>query len=1061
VDLQAACGMDNNNAIQQLREEINFILEQEDLRWKQRAKQNWYQYGDQNTPFFHSWANHRRKVNQIRVIKDVEGREWKKPNEIGLAFCQFYQELFSAGDVRRIDESLHHVEPRVTPAMNAMLLRAYNAEEVELALSQMHPLKSPGPDGFAACFYQKSWASVKTEVCAAVLDFLNNGNFDNELNITHIALIPKKKNPSILTDYRPISLCNVLYKLMAKVIANRLKKVLAIIISPSQSAFVPGRLITDNVLVAFEALHTMDRKLKGREGYMALKLDMSKAYDRVEWTYLEAVMRKLGFDVRWVQLAMTCVRTVSFSVLINGQPHGNIIPTRGLRQGDPLSPYFFILCAEGLSSLLNQAEADGRISGIPITRGGTRINHLFFADDSLLFCKATIFEWVCVQEILQLYEEASGQKLNKEKTAIFFSRNTHADTKAHIASVVGVDPSQQYEKYLGLPALVGKSRVSTFTDIKGKIWDRINGWKEKFLSQAGKEILLKAVIQAIPTYTMSVFQLPKTLCNEINAMMSRFWWGHKENDRKVAWMNWGKMGRQKEKGGMGFRDIECFNLALLAKQGWRIIQNPDSLVGRIFKEKYFRHVDFMKSNLGPNPSYAWRSIWNAIPLLKKGLIWRVGDGNSIKIWGDKWVPNPISYEVQSPIRFFDQDARVSRLIDEATKWWNIELVSDIFNREEATAICTLGICPGRQKDKLIWAGTKNGCFSVRSAYHLAKSYGEAEVGSCSNGDKEKVFWNMIWRIPVSRVVQHFLWKACNNILPTKENLYKKRITEDSLCPVCKSEIETVGHILWSCESSKDVWAECGRSIQKCHSAEEGFPDILEKLVDRLSEEEMQLAVGVARQIWLRRNSVIFGGDFLSPSALITHAKAQISEYQKAEEGRRLTHVHRARPRCVKWERPKEGFVKLNWDAAINRRSNRMGAGVIARDETGMVVAALSASRPSITDPATAEAIVAWMMADFCCKLGFRRVVLEGDSMEVVTALKRGGNCSERYGHFVDDARQLLNSLELWHVHHVGREANTVAHELAQHGATLADECIWTTDFPDFLMPLVLSDVNVS
>jgi hypothetical protein len=271
----------------------------------------------------------------------------------------------------------------------------------------------------------------------------------------------------------------------------------------------------------------------------------------------------------------------------------------------------------------------------------------------------------------------------------------------------------------------------------------------------------------------------------------------------------------------------------------------------------------------------------------------------------------------------------------------------------------------------------------------------------------------------------------------------------------------VGHILWSCESSKDVWAECGRSIQKCHSAEEGFPEILEKLVDRLSEEEMQLAVGVARQIWLRRNSVIFGGDFLSPSALITHAKAQISEYQKAEEGRRLTHVHRARPRCVKWERPKEGFVKLNWDAAINRRSKRMGAGVIARDETGMVVAALSASRPSITDPATAEAIVAWMMADFCCKLGFRRVVLEGDSMEVVTALKRGGNCSERYGHFVDDARQLLNSLELWHVQHVGREANTVAHELAQHGATLADECIWTTDFPDFLMPLVLSDVNVS
>ena len=304
------------------------------------------------------------------MIKDAEGREWKKPKDIGLAFCNFYQELFSAGETRRIVESLQYVEPRVTAEMNAMLLKVYNTEEVELALSQMHLLKSPSPNGFTACFYQKSWATVKTKVCVAVLDFLNNGNSDNELNVTHTALIPKKKNPSVLADYKPISLCNVLYKLIAKVIANRLKNVLAIIISPSQSAFVPGRLITDNVLVAFEALHTMDRKLKGMEGYMALKLDMSKAYDRVEWNYLEAVMRKLGFDDHWVQLAMTCVRTVSFSVLINGQPHNNITPSWGLRQRGPLSLYFFILCVEGLSSLLNQAKVDRSITGIPITKGG-------------------------------------------------------------------------------------------------------------------------------------------------------------------------------------------------------------------------------------------------------------------------------------------------------------------------------------------------------------------------------------------------------------------------------------------------------------------------------------------------------------------------------------------------------------------------------------------------------------------------------------------------------------------------------------------------------------------
>lgn len=131
---------------------------------------------------------------------------------------------------------------------------------------------------------------------------------------------------------------------------------------------------------------------------------------------------------------------------------------------------------------------------------------------------------------------------------------------------------------MGLPALIGRSRVSAFIDIKGKIWDRINGWKAKFLSQTGKEILLKEVVQSIPTKTMSVFQLPKSLYNNINSMMSRFWWGHKENERKVAWMSWERMGRSKDSGGLGYWDLECFNMALLAKQGWRILQNPDSLV---------------------------------------------------------------------------------------------------------------------------------------------------------------------------------------------------------------------------------------------------------------------------------------------------------------------------------------------------------------------------------------------------------------------------------------------------------------------------------------------------
>ena len=199
------------------------------------------------------------------------------------------------------------------------------------------------------------------------------------------------------------------YKLIVKVLSNWLKKVLPHIISENQSAFVQRRLITNNVLVAFEALQTMDVRMKGKKGYMALKLDMSKAYDRVEWDFLKTILLKIGFARRWVELLMVCVRTVTYFILINGQPHGRIVPSRGIRQEDPLSPYLFILCVEGLSTLLRRAEKDERLKGLPIARGGTRINHFFFVDDTLLFYRSSIVEWTRIHEILEIYETTLGK----------------------------------------------------------------------------------------------------------------------------------------------------------------------------------------------------------------------------------------------------------------------------------------------------------------------------------------------------------------------------------------------------------------------------------------------------------------------------------------------------------------------------------------------------------------------------------------------------------------------------------------------------------------------------
>ena len=207
----------------------------------------------------------------------------------------------------------------------------------------------------------------------------------------------------ICSDYRPISLCNVIFKLASKVIANMLKKILPSIISDTQSAFVHGRLITDNVLVAFEAMHHISQKKAGRKGKMALKLDISKAYDRVEWVCLEKIMEKLGFDSRRRRsLIMRCVTTVSYSFRINGKISNSIQPSRGLRQGDPLSPYLFLIVAEGLSALIKKSVEEGVLEGISVCRKGPKLSHLFFADDSLIFCKVTLSNCDSLQWIFQV-----------------------------------------------------------------------------------------------------------------------------------------------------------------------------------------------------------------------------------------------------------------------------------------------------------------------------------------------------------------------------------------------------------------------------------------------------------------------------------------------------------------------------------------------------------------------------------------------------------------------------------------------------------------------------------
>jgi hypothetical protein len=340
----------------------------------------------------------------------------------------YYEQLFSAQENLEPDLVLEHVPLKVTDEMNSRLTRPYSATEVEKALNLMKPNKAPGPDGFTAGFYQLHWELMGNDITAAVLDFLNGGTLPDDLNSTTIVLIPKTRNLQEMKEYRPISLCNVLYKICSKVLALRLREFLDEIITEEQSVFVPGRLITDNVLIAYECIHYLKRK-KGKSGACAVKLDMAKAYDRVEWEYLRKIMLRLGFHVDFVHQIMRCVTSVSFSIKINGSMTDTFRPSRGIRQGDPISPYLFLLCSEGLSCLLKTVGPMHLSRGIRVGIHSPWISHLLFADDCIVFSEASQEGASRLKDILEVYHCGSGQLVNRDKSTMFFSKNCTQDMK--------------------------------------------------------------------------------------------------------------------------------------------------------------------------------------------------------------------------------------------------------------------------------------------------------------------------------------------------------------------------------------------------------------------------------------------------------------------------------------------------------------------------------------------------------------------------------------------------------------------------------------------------------
>jgi hypothetical protein len=1037
----------------QARRDLNEVLAQEEKYWQQRSPVSWLRDGDRNTRFFHASASQRKKKNTILGLRDANGHLATIRNTMSPIVEAYFHNIFRTSNPSAIAQVVHSVSKTVTQRMNDVLLAPFTSEEIRSALFQMHPTKAPGPDGMNAMFYQKFWHIVGDDVTNAVLEFLHSGKMLKSVNFTHITLIPKIPSPELMTQFRPISLCNVLYKIISKVLANRLKTVLDHIISDNQSAFVPGRLITDNILVAFEALHYMKTKRKGRSTHMAVKLDMSKAYDRVEWNFLENMMMKLGFDQRWVNLIMQCLTSVSYSVMLNGEPTGYIKPTRGIHQGDPLSPYLFLICAEGLTALLQQAERSGIVQGLSICRGGPQISHLFFADDSLLFCRANMIECQNLLAILDTYEQASGQKLNHEKTSLFFSTNTHPDLRHSICTLLRTSSTGDLGKYLGLPPIIGRGKKQAFMEIKQKIAKKLHGWKGKLLSQAGREILIKSVAQAIPVYTMSCFRIPDTLCSEINSMVSKFWWGQKAEEKKIHWQKWSNMCRKKSEGGMGFRDLTLFNQALLAKQGWRLLQHPNTLLHRLLKAKYFPNCSFMEADIPDHASFAWRSIAQSRHIIRKGTRWRIGNGTQVNIWRDKWINPTNPSKSVSQRQILPANATVSDLIDHETRQWNSSLIDSIFWPCEAAQIKAIPLRL-HHPDILVWTGTPNGRFTTRSAYMLQLEEKTQIQGSSSDKSRLHAFWKALWRVTVPSKIKTFMWRACTSILPTKTNLFRRGVVHSYYCPVCNDHAETVLHSLWDCEYAQTAWLNSSVSPLLSLVRPSSWDDLVDYVIRHLKTPEVELFFTLAWMIWAYRNATWLNNPRSDAISLSSKATSYVEEF--LDSNNRADHPITNNPPT--WTPPPNPQYKLNvsWQRFKTRAS--LGICAVIRDSKGALMAAYCEEIPCAGDGLHNAARSLQKSLIFGQEAGFTHIIVEFSHPLLKSLITADEVCLSELEDTLAQIRVCSNFFHHIAFNSISRSCNKAAKSLAIYAKEITEPSIWIEEGPAILLPIVLAEL---
>ncbi|KAK8684255.1 hypothetical protein V6N13_040285 [Hibiscus sabdariffa] len=855
--------------------------------------------------------------------------------------------------------------------------------KVPTASRDINPRKSPGIDGLPSGFFRQHWDILGDGFVSLCLDLLCDHADMDSVNETVIVLIPKVDKPTSMRQLRPISLCTVIYKMVSKVLVNRMKSVLPNCISSTQAAFVQGRAITDNILIAHELVHTLHTSVSRSSQGAIFKLDMEKAFDRVEWPFLKAPM-----------------------VRLRGTLSEAFLPRRGLRQGDPLSPFLFLFCTEGLSAKLTAAQREGRLPGVRASKHGPPVNHLLFADDSLVFLRNDMSEVHCLKDILSTYSAVSGQKVNFSKSTAYFSPRTPPEHRVAVHEALGVQEVSDPGIYLGVPLLIGKNKYAAFGRYRDKMDTRVSKWSNLLLSFSGREVLIKSIAQALPQYIMSCYLLPCSLVEEMSRSIRRFWWSGKGSARGWPFVAWADLCQPKAAGGMGFKDLHLFNIALLGKQLLRLLSEPGSLLYRTFRAKYFPDGDLLHASVPARSSFAWKGLHRALSRLRDGFFWTLGIDSQVHMFCDRWGGF-------SPVALSGSSA----------------------DNEEIPFRCREFMIPG----KPLWNHSKL-------------------LARLSPADVEKIV-----ELPAVPKVRSFGWRCGRDALPVGSRLRDAGLS-DGACPLCGASLEDTLHALRDCPDSTLALRQAGFDTSLLSSGHDSVVGWLDFATSVLSQRSLALLLTLLRGLWRRRNTWVHERTLYPLHLVIASAVSLCHDFVSAFAPPPTPPTDAAPTATAppRWRPPPAGSVKINVDGAF-LPSARLGAiGVLARDSSGAVLGGFAQPIPALGPASAVEASALFAGLEYAIARGWTSVLVESDAAVLVNKLLRPTPDLSLLGGLLAPSRNLIAaSCGCLRVGFAPRSANSAAHTLASWACQYNDVISFTSVCPELLSRIVLDDLSSS